>query len=168
MHERNRIETVLILFFFFILGGPLLNLIQSKAYIHLHHTRLHTETVLLFSLISLSMWCCWCIYTRQTPPHSSTHIYTIKTSCCFSLILWIPESSFRFLSFVKNFQCPNYSNMEGKKPYLVVILIQVIYAGMVLFMKAAFDGGMNSFVFVFYRQAAATVLLIPLALYFEW
>ncbi|KAF3440523.1 hypothetical protein FNV43_RR18807 [Rhamnella rubrinervis] len=58
--------------------------------------------------------------------------------------------------------------MEGKKPYLVVILIQVIYAGMVLLMKAAFDGGMNSFVFVFYRQAAATILLIPLAVYFEW
>ncbi|GMI67623.1 Usually multiple acids move in and out Transporters 21 [Hibiscus trionum] len=58
--------------------------------------------------------------------------------------------------------------MEKKKPYLAVILIQCIYAGMFLVSKAAFDGGMNNFVFVFYRQAAATVLLVPLALFFEW
>ena len=58
--------------------------------------------------------------------------------------------------------------MDKKKPYLAVILIQSIYAGMFLLSKAAFDGGMNNFVFVFYRQAAATVFLIPLALFFEW
>ncbi|XWS41403.1 hypothetical protein CRYUN_Cryun17cG0079000 [Craigia yunnanensis] len=58
--------------------------------------------------------------------------------------------------------------MDKKKPYLAVILIQSIYAGMFLLSKAAFDGGMNNFVFIFYRQAAATVFLIPLALFFEW
>ncbi|XP_028096100.1 WAT1-related protein At5g64700-like isoform X3 [Camellia sinensis] len=58
--------------------------------------------------------------------------------------------------------------MEGKKPYLAVILIQAIYAGMFLLSKAAFDVGMNTFVFVFYRQAAATVFLAPLAMFFEW
>ncbi|MFQ6661109.1 hypothetical protein Gotur_029378 [Gossypium turneri] len=58
--------------------------------------------------------------------------------------------------------------MDNKKPYLAIILIQSIYAGMFLVSKAAFDGGMNNFVFVFYRQAAATVVLIPLALFLEW
>ncbi|OMO55877.1 Drug/metabolite transporter [Corchorus capsularis] len=58
--------------------------------------------------------------------------------------------------------------MDKKKPYLAVILIQAIYAGMFLLSKAAFDGGMNNFIFVFYRQAAATVFLIPLAFFFEW
>ncbi|XVE86605.1 hypothetical protein DITRI_Ditri18aG0047400 [Diplodiscus trichospermus] len=58
--------------------------------------------------------------------------------------------------------------MDKKKPYLAVILIQSIYAGMFLLSKAAFDGGMNNFVFVFYRQAAATIFLIPLAMFFEW
>ncbi|KAE8706819.1 WAT1-related protein [Hibiscus syriacus] len=57
--------------------------------------------------------------------------------------------------------------MEKKKPYLAVILIQCIYEGMFLVSKAAFDGGMNNFVFVFYRQAAATLLLAPLVLFFE-
>jgi hypothetical protein len=33
--------------------------------------------------------------------------------------------------------------------------------------KAALDGGMNSFVFIFYRQAAATLLLVPLAIILE-
>ncbi len=55
-----------------------------------------------------------------------------------------------------------------KQPYLAVILIQAIYAGMFLLSKAALDGGMNNFVFVFYIQAAATIFLIPLAVFFEW
>lgn len=58
--------------------------------------------------------------------------------------------------------------MDKKNPYLAVILIQSIYTGMFLLSKAAFDGGMNNFVFVFYRQAAATIFLIPFALFFEW
>ncbi|KAF8011904.1 hypothetical protein BT93_I0130 [Corymbia citriodora subsp. variegata] len=59
-------------------------------------------------------------------------------------------------------------NMDSRKPYLVVVLVQAIYAGMFLLSKAAFDGGMNNFVFVFYRQATATIFLAPFAFYFEW
>lgn len=58
--------------------------------------------------------------------------------------------------------------MGEKKPYLVAILVQSIYGGMFIFSKAAFNGGMNSYVFVFYRQAIATVFLAPLAIYLEW
>ncbi|KAF5745166.1 WAT1-related protein [Tripterygium wilfordii] len=58
--------------------------------------------------------------------------------------------------------------MDGKKPYLVVILVQSIYTGMFLLSKAAFNGGMNNFVFVFYRQAVSTIFLAPIALVFEW
>ncbi|CAN6344961.1 unnamed protein product [Urochloa humidicola] len=50
------------------------------------------------------------------------------------------------------------------KPYGVAIIIQLIYTGMFVVSKAAFDHGMNSYVFVFYRQAAGSVLLLPLAL----
>ncbi|GFY93894.1 nodulin MtN21 /EamA-like transporter family protein [Actinidia rufa] len=57
--------------------------------------------------------------------------------------------------------------MEVKKAYVAVVVIQCLYAGMFLVSKAAFDVGMNSFVFVFYRQAAATVFLVPLAAFFE-
>nr|DAD40054.1 TPA_asm: hypothetical protein HUJ06_014377 [Nelumbo nucifera] len=57
--------------------------------------------------------------------------------------------------------------MEGRKPYLVAIFIQLIYAGMYILSKAAFNGGMSSFVFVFYRLASATVFLVPLAVIFE-
>uniref|UniRef100_A0A0E0DKW4 EamA domain-containing protein n=1 Tax=Oryza meridionalis TaxID=40149 RepID=A0A0E0DKW4_9ORYZ len=59
------------------------------------------------------------------------------------------------------------SKMEEKKPYVIAMLIQVIYAGMFVVTKAAFDEGMNTFVFIFYRQAAATLLLLPLALLLE-
>ncbi|CAL4896134.1 unnamed protein product [Urochloa decumbens] len=50
------------------------------------------------------------------------------------------------------------------KPYGVAIVIQLIYTGMFIVSKAAFDHGMSSYVFVFYRQAAGSVLLLPLAL----
>ncbi|KAI3499782.1 hypothetical protein L1887_35592 [Cichorium endivia] len=58
--------------------------------------------------------------------------------------------------------------MENKKPYLIVILIQLIYAGMFLVSKAVFDGGMSTIIFVFYRQAAATLFLAPFAFLIEW
>ncbi|XP_024200418.2 WAT1-related protein At5g64700 [Rosa chinensis] len=57
---------------------------------------------------------------------------------------------------------------SSRKPYLVVTVIQTIYAGMFLLSKAALNGGMNTYVFVFYRQAAATLFLVPLALFLEW
>ncbi|KAF8690799.1 hypothetical protein HU200_041189 [Digitaria exilis] len=53
------------------------------------------------------------------------------------------------------------------KPYIVAIIIQVIYAGMFIILKAAFNLGLNTFVFTFYCQAAATVLLLPIAVFRE-
>ncbi|XP_022847364.1 WAT1-related protein At5g64700-like [Olea europaea var. sylvestris] len=57
--------------------------------------------------------------------------------------------------------------MEINKPFLVVLIIQSIYAGYFLLSKVAFDVGMNTYVFVFYRQAAATVFLAPTAMFFQ-
>lgn len=53
-------------------------------------------------------------------------------------------------------------------PYAAVIGVQSIYAGMFLLSKVAFDLGMNTFIFVFYRQAAATLFLAPIAFFTEW
>ncbi|GJN23756.1 hypothetical protein PR202_gb11434 [Eleusine coracana subsp. coracana] len=52
----------------------------------------------------------------------------------------------------------------SKKPYLVAITVQLIYTGMFVISKAAFDQGMSTYVFMFYRQAAGFVLLLPFAL----
>jgi len=49
--------------------------------------------------------------------------------------------------------------MDTKTPYILAISIVAIYTGMYVMSKAAFNEGMNSFVFVFYRQAAASLLL---------
>ncbi|OEL32480.1 WAT1-related protein [Dichanthelium oligosanthes] len=57
--------------------------------------------------------------------------------------------------------------MDAKKPYILAIVIVAIYTGMFVISKAAFNQGMNSFVFVFYRQAAASLLLLPIALALE-
>ncbi|KAK1275599.1 WAT1-related protein [Acorus gramineus] len=57
--------------------------------------------------------------------------------------------------------------MDKKKPYLVLIVIQSIYAGMYMLSKAAFNEGMSTYVFVFYRQSLATIFLAPIALIFE-
>ncbi|KAL6623017.1 hypothetical protein ACP70R_032896 [Stipagrostis hirtigluma subsp. patula] len=57
--------------------------------------------------------------------------------------------------------------MEAKKPYLLAIIIVVLYAGMYVTSMAAFNHGMSTFVFIFYRQAAASLLLLPMALLLE-
>ncbi|KAK4417362.1 WAT1-related protein [Sesamum alatum] len=43
----------------------------------------------------------------------------------------------------------------------------MIYAGYFVITKVAFDVGMNTLVFVFYRQAAATLFLAPIAFFFQ-
>ena len=57
--------------------------------------------------------------------------------------------------------------MENYKPYVAMLFVQFVYAGMALFSKAAISKGMNSLVFVVYRQAFATVSLAPLAFFLE-
>lgn len=52
-------------------------------------------------------------------------------------------------------------------PYVIAVIIQVIYTGMFIVSKAAFNQGMNTYVFIFYRQAAASLLLLPLAILLE-
>ncbi|TVU25954.1 hypothetical protein EJB05_28477 [Eragrostis curvula] len=54
-----------------------------------------------------------------------------------------------------------------KTPYVVVIIIELMYTGMYVISKAALDQGMNPFVFTFYRQAAAALVLLPIALVFQ-
>ncbi|PKA53956.1 WAT1-related protein [Apostasia shenzhenica] len=57
--------------------------------------------------------------------------------------------------------------MGEKQPYVVVIIVQVIYTGMYVISKAALDGGLSSFTFIFYRQLTSAILLLPLAFIFE-
>ncbi|KAG6595112.1 WAT1-related protein, partial [Cucurbita argyrosperma subsp. sororia] len=57
--------------------------------------------------------------------------------------------------------------MGSKKPYFVAVLTQILLAGMSLLSKAAFASGMNSFVFVFYRQAAGAVFYLPLIMFLK-
>uniref|UniRef100_A0A0E0JFF3 EamA domain-containing protein n=1 Tax=Oryza punctata TaxID=4537 RepID=A0A0E0JFF3_ORYPU len=57
--------------------------------------------------------------------------------------------------------------MDAKKPYVIVIVIQVINTGLFVISKAAFNQGMNTFIFIFYRQAVASLLLLPLAIVLE-
>ncbi|CAM8876280.1 unnamed protein product [Rhodiola kirilowii] len=58
------------------------------------------------------------------------------------------------------------SSSTMSSSYLAAGVIQLVYAGMFLLSKVAFDGGMNNFIFVFYRQAAASIFLIPFSLFF--
>ncbi|CAN1326297.1 WAT1-related protein At4g28040 [Linum perenne] len=44
-----------------------------------------------------------------------------------------------------------------------MIVLEFSYAGLALFTKAAFNGGMSPQVFVVYRQAIATLIMVPLA-----
>ncbi|KAK9270171.1 hypothetical protein L1049_025747 [Liquidambar formosana] len=57
--------------------------------------------------------------------------------------------------------------MESHKPYIAMLFIQFVYAGMALFSKAAIAKGMNPYVFVVYRQAFASIALAPFAFFLE-
>ncbi|KAI5443970.1 WAT1-related protein At1g43650 [Lathyrus oleraceus] len=56
--------------------------------------------------------------------------------------------------------------LEKHKPYVSMIFIQFIYAGMALLSKAAISKGMSPYVFVVYRQIFASLALSPFA-YFD-
>ncbi|CAN6353449.1 unnamed protein product [Urochloa humidicola] len=55
----------------------------------------------------------------------------------------------------------------NKKAYAVAMLIQVIMASTVILSKAAFNRGLSPFVYIFYRLAAASLFLTPLAILLE-
>lgn len=57
--------------------------------------------------------------------------------------------------------------MGNGKVYATIVLIRLIYAGMHILTKAAFEEGMSTTVFVFYRHAVAAVFLAPLAFFLE-
>ncbi|XP_021312378.1 WAT1-related protein At5g64700 isoform X2 [Sorghum bicolor] len=50
------------------------------------------------------------------------------------------------------------------KPYCLAIMVQLIYTGLFVISKAAFNQGINTYIFFFYRQALGSVLLLPIAL----
>ncbi|XP_020096599.1 WAT1-related protein At5g64700 isoform X2 [Ananas comosus] len=57
--------------------------------------------------------------------------------------------------------------MSNTKAYGAVFLIRLIYAVMQILMKATFNEGMSTSVFVFYRQSVATLFLVPVAFLLE-
>ncbi|XP_062187651.1 WAT1-related protein At5g64700-like isoform X2 [Phragmites australis] len=57
--------------------------------------------------------------------------------------------------------------MSNGKVYATVLLIRLIYAGMHILTKAAFNQGMSTTVFVFYRHAVAAIFLVPFAFFLE-
>ncbi|XP_047150571.1 WAT1-related protein At5g64700-like, partial [Vigna umbellata] len=57
--------------------------------------------------------------------------------------------------------------MGELKPYLAMFVVQLIYSGLTLLSKAVFNRGMNTFVFIFYRQLIGALVLVPLAFILE-
>ncbi|KAL6840601.1 hypothetical protein ACP4OV_029465 [Aristida adscensionis] len=53
--------------------------------------------------------------------------------------------------------------MSNGKVYAIIVLIRLIYAGMHILTKAAFNEGTSTTVFVFYRHAVAAIFLLPFA-----
>ncbi|CAN1223356.1 WAT1-related protein At4g28040 [Linum grandiflorum] len=49
------------------------------------------------------------------------------------------------------------------KPAMIMVALEFSYAGLALFTKAAFIGGLSPKIFVVYRQAIATLFMAPLA-----
>ena len=56
---------------------------------------------------------------------------------------------------------------EKSKPVLAMIFVQTGFAGMNIITKVALNHGMSHFVFVAYRHAVATLVLMPFAYVLE-
>lgn len=56
---------------------------------------------------------------------------------------------------------------EKGKPFFAVIFIQFGFAGMDILSKAALNEGLSNYVFVVYRHAVATIVMLPFALIFD-
>uniref|UniRef100_A0A0C9S8J2 WAT1-related protein n=2 Tax=Wollemia nobilis TaxID=56998 RepID=A0A0C9S8J2_9CONI len=59
------------------------------------------------------------------------------------------------------------SRLEAFKPYAAQLAVQGCYAGMNIIVRVALQKGMNHFIFVFYRQAVATLAMAPFAYFLE-
>lgn len=53
-------------------------------------------------------------------------------------------------------------------PFLIMVMVQVGYAGMNIVGTLVMDAGMDPFVHIAYRQIIATISLVPFAYFFEW
>ncbi|KAG4938693.1 hypothetical protein JHK82_044484 [Glycine max] len=66
---------------------------------------------------------------------------------------------------MKSFLLWRVAIVEKNRPYVAMLFIQFVYAGMALLSKAAISKGMSPYVFVVYRQALASVALSPFAFF---
>ncbi|XBI08277.1 hypothetical protein VPH35_136030 [Triticum aestivum] len=57
--------------------------------------------------------------------------------------------------------------LNDVKPYMMMILLQIGYAGMYIVSVASLKRGMSHYVLVTYRNLVATLVMLPFALFFE-
>ncbi|KAH7575651.1 hypothetical protein JRO89_XS02G0179600 [Xanthoceras sorbifolium] len=60
------------------------------------------------------------------------------------------------------------SLIDGLKPALMMVVVQVAFAGVNVFYKLAANDGMSLQIIVAYRFIFATAFMVPLALFLEW
>jgi drug/metabolite transporter (DMT)-like permease len=57
--------------------------------------------------------------------------------------------------------------MAKARPYLALVTLQLLYAGMNIHSKLALDDGMSTYVFTTYRHLIAFVVIAQFAAYYE-
>lgn len=61
----------------------------------------------------------------------------------------------------------NYKVADGMKPVMVMVLVQILFAGMNILYKLVAEDGMNFTILIAYRMMFAAAFMLPLALGFE-
>ncbi|CAL8997958.1 unnamed protein product [Prunus brigantina] len=61
----------------------------------------------------------------------------------------------------------NYKVADGMKPVMVMVLVQILFAGMNILYKLVADDGINFTILIAYRMMFAAAFMLPLALVFE-
>lgn len=58
--------------------------------------------------------------------------------------------------------------IHGLKPTLLMVVVQVAFAGVNILYKLALNDGMKLKIIVAYRFLFASAIMVPMALIFEW
>ena len=70
---------------------------------------------------------------------------------------------------LRYYMAGTFSNLlEGLKPVMVMVIIQIAFGGINIFYKLATNDGMSVKIMVAYRMMFAAASMVPLALILEW
>uniref|UniRef100_A0A453R362 EamA domain-containing protein n=1 Tax=Aegilops tauschii subsp. strangulata TaxID=200361 RepID=A0A453R362_AEGTS len=105
--------------------------------------------------------------TCRVPSRSLTRTVRVRGESCALVPRSIPQPSVCVCKAARAAMGVGKKVLNDVKPYMMMILLQIGYAGMYIVSVASLKRGMSHYVLVTYRNLVATLVMLPFALFFE-